>query len=380
MDYGWLLTKRFEAPDKSTSHNLNIQKNEYLIQGTETRQQDVCRSIETPEPGADFRRTKFVAAGQDRPGQLGDRRGSGTGNGKRLIETARLYGIELYLMTKQFGRNPWLAEKLLALGYSGIVVVDYKEARVMRRAGLPVAHQGHLVQIPCHQVADAVEQGTDVITVFTLDKAREVSAAAVKAGRVQSVLLKVYSDDDFLYPGQESGFVQHSLHEVVAEIKKLPGLHLAGLTHFPCLLWDEAAGKVLPTPNLHTLIQAREQLAKSGIAIEQLNAPSATSCTSLPLLAEYGVTHAEPGHALTGTIPANQQGDQPERIAMLWLSEISHHSVATATATAAVTTVVVMRNMRWCLRQKIKRLLKPISKLWMTAVSTTPCRWQASFR
>ena len=216
--------------------------------------------------------------------------------------------------------------------------------------------------------------------MFTLDKAREVSAAAVKAGRIQSVLLKVYSDDDFLYPGQESGFVQHSLHEVVAEIKKLPGLHLAGLTHFPCLLWDEAAGKVLPTPNLHTLIQARDQLAKSGIAIEQLNAPSATSCTSLPLLAEYGATHAEPGHALTGTIPANQQGDQPERIAMLWLSETSHHSVATATATAAVTTVVVMRNMRWCLRQKIKRLLKPISKLWMTAVSTTPCRWQASFR
>lgn len=71
-------------------------------------------------------------------------------NGKRLIETARLYGIELYLMTKQFGRNPWLAEKLLALGYSGIVAVDYKEARVMRRAGLPLAHQGHLVQIPCH--------------------------------------------------------------------------------------------------------------------------------------------------------------------------------------------------------------------------------------
>ena len=77
--YGWLLTKRFEAPDKSTSYNLNIQKNEYLIQGTETRQQDVCRSIETPESGADFRRTKFVAAGQDRPGQLGDRRGSSSG-------------------------------------------------------------------------------------------------------------------------------------------------------------------------------------------------------------------------------------------------------------------------------------------------------------
>lgn len=59
----------------------------------------------------------------------------------------RQHGISLYLMTKQVGRNPWLAEKLLQLGYEGIVVVDYKESRVMRRAGLPVAHQGHLVQI-----------------------------------------------------------------------------------------------------------------------------------------------------------------------------------------------------------------------------------------
>ncbi|MFP1462142.1 hypothetical protein ACLB1E_08960 [Escherichia coli] len=50
----------------------------------------------------------------------------------------------------------------------------------------------------------------------------------------------------------------------------------------------------MPTPNLHTLIQARDQLAKSGIAIEQLNAPSATSCTSLPLLAEYGARFALP--------------------------------------------------------------------------------------
>lgn len=66
-------------------------------------------------------------------------------NGKRLIETARFYGIELYLMIKQFGRNSWLAEKLLVLGYSGIVAVDYKEARVMRRVGLFVAYQGYLV-------------------------------------------------------------------------------------------------------------------------------------------------------------------------------------------------------------------------------------------
>ncbi|MBJ8877246.1 YhfX family PLP-dependent enzyme [Citrobacter koseri] len=246
-------------------------------------------------------------------------------NGKRLVDTAHQYGITLYLMTKQLGRNPWLAEKLLALGYAGIVTVDYKEARVMRRAGLPVAHQGHLVQIPSRQIDEAVEQGTDIITLFSLEKAREVSAAAVKAGRVQAVMLKIYGEQDFLYPGQESGFPLARLDDVVNEIRRLPGLHVTGLTHFPCLLWDDASGETRPTPNLHSLVKARQQLEEQEIAIEQLNAPSATSCASLPLLARYGVTHAEPGHALTGTIPSNQQGDQPERIAMLWLSEISHH-------------------------------------------------------
>ncbi|MEE7532162.1 YhfX family PLP-dependent enzyme [Klebsiella huaxiensis] len=246
-------------------------------------------------------------------------------NGKLLLKTAQQYGISLYLMTKQIGRNPWLAEKLLALGYQGIVVVDYKESRVMRRAGLPVSHQGHLVQIPSAQVAGAVEQGTEVITLFSLEKAREVSAAAEASGRTQAVMLKVYGESDFLYPGQESGFALAELDNVVAHLQSLPGIELTGLTHFPCLLWDDEQEKILPTPNLRSLLAARDKLESLGVTVQQLNAPSATSCSSLPLLAEFGVTHAEPGHALTGTIPANQQGDQPERVAMLWLSEISHH-------------------------------------------------------
>lgn len=122
--------------------------------------------------------------------------------------------------------------KLLPLGYSGIVAVDYKEARVMRRAGLPVAHQGIWYKSLVIRLLTPLHRAP-TSSPCLLDKAREVSAAAVKAGRVQSVLLKVYSDDDFLYPGQESGFVQHSLHEVVAEIKKLSGLHFSRINPFP---------------------------------------------------------------------------------------------------------------------------------------------------
>lgn len=36
-------------------------------------------ALKRQKPGANFRRTKLVAKGQDRPGQLGDRRGSDTG-------------------------------------------------------------------------------------------------------------------------------------------------------------------------------------------------------------------------------------------------------------------------------------------------------------
>lgn len=245
-------------------------------------------------------------------------------NGRRLLAVAQRHGITLYLMTKQLGRNPLLAKKLIELGFHGTVAVDFKEARTLRNANVLVSHVGHLVQVPKSQVTESVMSPTEMITVFSLEKAREISAAAQAVGRVQPIMLKIFDEQDRLYPGQEAGFPLSVLDEVVKVLRTLPGIKLAGLTHFPCLLWDEAQQQTLPTPNLRTLLQARDRLRAQGIEIEQVNAPSASSCSTLPLLAEHGVTHAEPGHALTGTIPANQHGDQPEGIAMLYLTEVSH--------------------------------------------------------
>jgi len=245
-------------------------------------------------------------------------------NGRRLLETAERHGITLYLMTKQLGRNPWLAKRLIELGFHGTVAVDFKEARTLRNAEVPVSHVGHLVQLPKSLVTENVTVSPEMITVFSLDKAEEISVAAQRLGHIQPIMLKVFDEQDHLYSGQEAGFPLSALDNVVAALKNMPGVKIAGLTHFPCLLWDEELQQTLPTPNLHTLLQARDMLRAQGIDVAQLNAPSASSCSTLPLLAEYGVTHAEPGHALTGTIPANQHGDQPEHIAMLYLTEISH--------------------------------------------------------
>lgn len=245
-------------------------------------------------------------------------------NGRKLLAAAQKHGITLYFMSKQLGRNPWLAGKLIELGFKGAVAVDFKEARTLRNAHVPVSHVGHLVQVPVAQVAESVNGETEIITLFSLEKARAVSEAALACGRVQPVMLKVFAEHDRLYPGQEAGFPLHELDAIALEIRSMPGIKLTGLTHFPCLLWNEEQQQTQPTRNLMTLLKARDLLHEQGIQIEQLNAPSASSCNTLSTLAEHGVTHAEPGHALTGTIPANQHGDQPEAIAMLYLTEISH--------------------------------------------------------
>lgn len=245
-------------------------------------------------------------------------------NASLLLETATKCGITLYFISKQFGRNPLLCKLLLECGYQGIVAVDFKEARQLYQHNLPVAHIGHLVQIPSGMVDEVVSHNPEVITVYSVAKAREIAAACARQNKEQALLLKVCHPGDLVYPGQEAGFSLDELPIVINEIKAIRGVRLVGVTHFPCMLFDPEKGKTLPSLNLNTLIEAKSILEQHGIQVEQVNGPSATSVESLPQLAKWGVTHAEPGHSLTGTMPSNQQGNQPEQIAMLYLTEISH--------------------------------------------------------
>ncbi|MIP07712.1 YhfX family PLP-dependent enzyme, partial [Salmonella enterica subsp. enterica] len=171
-------------------------------------------------------------------------------NGRRLLTEAENHDIKLYLMTKQFGRNPWLAKRLIELGFHGTVSVDFKEARMLRRSCIPVSHVGHLVQVPTSLISEIVSAPTEIITVFSLEKAREISVAALQYGHSQPIMLKFFDDQDKLFPGQEAGFPLSALDDVVRVIRTLPGVKIAGLTHFPCLLWSEEQQKTLPTPNL----------------------------------------------------------------------------------------------------------------------------------
>lgn len=246
-------------------------------------------------------------------------------NTRMLAEAAEKYGIRLYMMTKQLGRNPEAARLIAAGGIEKAVAVDPWEARTLARSGIKLGNVGHLVQIPAGMLREILSYRPEVVTVFTPEKAREVSRAALELGMVQDILLRVVGPRDMIYEGQVGGFKEDELIEAAEEIKKLKGVEIAGVTAFPCFLYDPDSGQIKKTENADTLIRCAGKLREeAGIEIKQINAPSVTALATLPLLAELGATHGEPGHGLTGTTPLHGHEESGELPAMVYVSEISH--------------------------------------------------------
>jgi predicted amino acid racemase len=247
-----------------------------------------------------------------------------TRNARAIKEQADRYGICLYYMTKQFGRNPGVAKLIEGTGITKAVAVDVEEAKTLYKNGLTIGHVGHLVQVPTGDLTEVLAMEPEVITCFSLEKAKQLAEKAQETGRNQAVLLKVVGKDDFIYPGQAGGIRIEDLKVTAQGIMKFSTIQIIGVTSFPCLLFDDASGEFKPTPNLQTLAAAKQILTGLGIKVTQVNGPSGTSCATIPLLAQSGITHGEPGHALLGTTPLHARSIQPEIPALVYVSEISH--------------------------------------------------------
>ena len=112
-------------------------------------------------------------------------------NARLVSDAARGRGLVCWQMTKQFGRNPLVAQAVAAGGVDGVVAVEMAEARVLHAHGLRIGHVGHLVQVPRHELAEALSFAPEHLTVFGVDQAAAVGAAARAAGVVQQLLLRV---------------------------------------------------------------------------------------------------------------------------------------------------------------------------------------------
>lgn len=247
-------------------------------------------------------------------------------NAARILKKAEQNHMKLYFMLKQVGRNPYLAKRLIEIGYSGAVVVDYKEALVMMQHQIPIGNVGNLVQTPKAMIEKIVAYGAEVMTIFSGEKAAEIEAAATAIGKTQAVILRVYGEEDIIYSGQTAGFHLQEIAQTIDWIRtECPHIEIKGVTSFPCYLYDEKAEDILPTANLATMKEAVRILNACGVAVEIVNTPSATCCYTLDKMALSGGNCGEPGHGLSGTTPLHAQRELEELPAVVYVSEISHN-------------------------------------------------------
>ncbi|MGC6178168.1 alanine racemase [Lacrimispora sp. 38-1] len=252
-------------------------------------------------------------------------------NASLMLKEAKRMGIRLFFMLKQIGRNPYLAGKLMELGFEGAVVVDYREARIMMNHRIPIANIGHLVQIPDSRIEEFVAYRPKMITVYSEEKISRIHQAAKKMGVIQDVILRVYNDSDMIYSGQTGGFHLGILEALTARIKFMyPCVNIAGVTSFPCFLYDGAAGDLIATENMNTVKQAVKILERNGINCSIIDTPSGTCIHALKKIKEQGGNCGEPGHGLSGTTPMHAVKKMPEIPCVTYVSEVSHNFMGQA--------------------------------------------------
>lgn len=246
-------------------------------------------------------------------------------NGKMILSTAREKDIHLYFMLKQLGRNPYLAKELVKMGYPGAVAVDFREAEVMMKHNIPLGNVGHLVQIPEGNIERIIEYGTEVITVYSMDKIETINKIAKKQNKIQGILLRVFDENDLIYSGQKGGFLLKALKEIAGKVLSMKNVRIKGVTSFPCYIYNEHTRQFEPTSNLSTVNKAVNILKGTGVKAEIVNMPSGSCVATLKRMKGDGGNCGEPGHGLTGTTPASAVCDMDEKISVVYISEISHN-------------------------------------------------------
>jgi predicted amino acid racemase len=250
-------------------------------------------------------------------------------NARVLAAEAAHCGLNTYTMTKQYARNPMVTAIAQASGMGKIVAVDAQCAQIAHRYRLPVGHVGHLNQVPKALTAALLDMNPEVITVFTVEAAERISAAARRQGRTQDLLLRPIGPDDVFFPGQEGGFPEGEIIAAAERIAALPNVNIVGLTTFPSVRYnfgDSDRSQPVLNPNADTLRRVAQRLTDAGIVVRHINMPGNTSSETMPLLAQAGATHVEPGHGLLGTTPNHLfDNNLPELPAYVYVSEISHH-------------------------------------------------------
>ncbi|MCW2839184.1 MAG: amino acid racemase-like protein [Aeromicrobium sp.] len=247
-------------------------------------------------------------------------------NGEAIRSASSQYGLSIYWMLKQVGRNPLVAQALVRPGTRETVSVDMACADALMTNGFGLGHVGNLVQIANADLPRVLRGDPEVVSTFSVRKAEQIAAVARELGREQAILLRVADPtvDNYL-PGMEGGILLEELSAAAKQIQGIEGVRIAGVTSFPTMSYA-AAGQPQSTGNFSTIMRARDVLERVGVDVQQVNAPGNTCALTVPMQAAGGATHIEPGHGFLGTTPYHLQFDDlPEVPAACYVSEVAHH-------------------------------------------------------
>lgn len=246
-------------------------------------------------------------------------------NARTMSTAASSLGLTLLAMTKQMGRNPDYCASIVRGGIHGAVAVDHECGVYAHRGGLEIGHIGHLVQIPQHEVREALTLKPKMWTVFSREQAQLVNEAAKARGVVQDIALRVWDERCIFYPGHAGGIHLSQVSAFAESLKDLSNVRITGVTSFPALLFDKDSRQLRLTGNASVIAEAASIVSKHAGQPAVVNMPGTTGTDALEMLAAAGATQAEPGHGLTGTTPLSVFEDTPEVPAVCYVTEVAHH-------------------------------------------------------
>jgi len=234
--------------------------------------------------------------------------------------------VTSYLCAKQIGRNPLACRTIMNAGIGKAIAFDIEGIKALHRHGIPVAHVGHFGQIPTIEIQYVLENvKPDVITVFSVEKAKQIANLASKMGKTQDLLVRIVARSHHICNPVPGGFTVDESIAVVRSISRMKGVRVAGVTTYPACDFNIRSKEYSPSANFVSMMKsARELKSELGIEVTHINAAGRNCVRTAAMLAKNGATHVEPGHAFTGTLPDMAFYDAPEIPAVCYVSEISH--------------------------------------------------------
>ena len=206
--------------------------------------------------------------------------------------------------------------------------MDMEGVMNLHRYRFPIAHVGHYGQIPVSEIEYVLRKiQPRFITVFSVEKAKQISTVASQLGIKQRLLIKVLDDPRLEALPTGGGFAEDEVLDATKLINRMDNVKVVGVTTYPAFYYSIFDKIYRVSDNFKTMVKVAHRMEKElGVQVEQVNAPGRNCVGTMELTAEGGATVVEPGQSFIGTLPNHAfEDDSPELPAVVYVTEVSHH-------------------------------------------------------